>query len=253
MTLPDSKKNFALAHYILSATSLLPQEVFYPKDENKKLAEVISYTPTDVTNATIDLTRESSTYLKSWEMTDILQSLEDAGLFMNIRGKKKIKQHSPHALPRLRKSEGYEKSKREGYYSVYKITDNLATLNKVISNPKAMRHIYNKLKDHSVLKKFYMFHGLAVMYALREGDENMFRLATVGTQEILDNNPEAQAALEKAGLDSKQIQYSAWELIKNYLLSLKEEELEKLVEGMVDHLVENPIDRSIFLLALSRL
>jgi len=143
-------------------------------------------------------------------------------------------------------------SKREGFYSVHKITEDLATLNKVISNPKAMELIYKKLKKHGVLQKFYLFNGLAVMYALREGDENMFQLATVGAQEIVKNNPEAQAALDKAGLDSKQIQHSAWEPIKNYLLSQKEEELEKLVKEMVEHLLENPIDRSIFLLYISK-
>ena len=71
----------------------------------------------------------------------------------------------------------------------------------------------------------------------------------MGAQEIVKNNPEAQELFDKAGLDSKQIQYSAWEGIKNHLLSLKEEDLKKLVEEMVEHLLENPIDRSIFLLA----
>jgi hypothetical protein len=53
--------------------------------------------------------------------------------------------------------------------------------NKVISNPKAIEYIYNKLKNHGVLE-IYLFKGLAVMYALREGDENMLQLATVGTR-----------------------------------------------------------------------
>jgi hypothetical protein len=41
--------------------------------------------------------------------------------------------------------------------------------------------------------------------------------------------------------------------LKNYLLSLKEEKLKMLVEVMVDALLENPIDRSLFLLAISEL
>ena len=71
-------------------------------------------------DATLDLAKESSVYLKSWEMTEVLQGLVNEGLFMNIRGKDKIKQQTPHALPRLRKGEGYEKSRREGYYSAYR-------------------------------------------------------------------------------------------------------------------------------------
>ena len=257
LKISESKKSFALAYYILDAINMFPEQVFFSKDENEKLAKEISREIPHMveirTNTILDLARESLSYLKSWEMTEVFQDLTDEGLFMNVRGKKDIKQHIPHALPRLRKGEGYEISKRKGRYSVYKITRDLTTLNKVISNPKAMQHIYNKLKDYGMLKKFYFFNGLAVMYALRDGDEDMFQLATVGAQQILNNNPEAQAALDKAGFDNKQIQHSAWEQIRNYLLSLKEEELEKLVEEMVDYLIENPIDRSIFLLALSPL
>jgi hypothetical protein len=257
LKLSDSKKSFALAYYILGAINMLPEQVFFSKDENEKLAKEISQEILHMveisTNTVLDLARESLLYLKSWEMTEVFQNLTDHGLFVNVRGKGDIKQHIPHALPRLRKGDGYEMSKREGRYSVYKITQDLTTLNKVISNPKAMQHIYNKLKDYGILKKFYLFNGLAVMYALRDGDEDMFQLATVGTQQILNNNPEAQAALDKVGLDNKQIQHSAWGPIRNYLLSLKEEELRKLVEEMVDYLIENPIDRSLFLLALSSL
>jgi hypothetical protein len=257
LKISDSKKSFVLAYYILGAINMLPEQFFFSKDENEKLAREISREIPHMveinTDTILDLARESRPYLKSWEMTEVSQKLSEEGLFMNIRGKKGIKQHAPHALPRLRKWAGYEMSKRKGYYSVYKITEDLTTLNKVISNPKVMQHIYTKLKDYGMLKKFYLFNGLAVMYALRDGDENMFRLATVGAQQILKNNPKAQAALEKTGLDNKKIQHSAWGQIRNYLLSLSEEKLGKLVEEMVDYLIKNPIDRSIFLLALSSL
>lgn len=253
LKLSHSKKNFALVHYLLGAVNISPEEVLFPKDENKKLAKEIPNMINANTSATLDLVNETSPYLEPWEMTEVLQNLDNEELFRNIRGKNNIKKQIPGALPRLRKGEGYEKSKREGYYSAYKIRDDLVTLNKVISDPEAMQYIYNKLKDSGVLKKFYLFKGLAVMYALRKGDENMFKFATVGAQEILRNNPEAQAALDNAGLDSNHIQHSYWGLIKNHLLSLKEEELRKLVQGMVDRLLENPIDRSIFLLKISKL
>jgi hypothetical protein len=57
----------------------------------------------------------------------------------------------------------------------------------------------------------------------------------------------------EAGIDIKRVEYSGLKPLKNYLLSLKEEELRKLVEGMVDALLEIPLDRSIFLLGLSKL
>jgi hypothetical protein len=255
-----------LVHYLLSAVNMSPKDVFYPKDENEKLAKEIP----DMINANIsaisDLVNETSLYLKSWEMTVVLQKFANDGLLMNVRGRNNIRKQIPHAPTRLRKGEAYGKAKRQGRYSAYKITEDLAAFNKVISNPKAIEYIYNKLKVYGVLKKFYLFKGLAVMYALREGDENMLQLATVGAQEILNNNPEAQAAFAnlrndleiqsdfaKAGIDINRIDYAGLKLLKNYLLSLKEEELRKLVEGRVDALLENPIDRSLFLLAISEL
>jgi hypothetical protein len=94
----------------------------------------------------------------------------------------------------------------------------------------------------------------------------MLKLATVGAQETLNNNPEAQAAFAnlrnnpeiqtdfaKAGIDCNRVDYSGLKLLKNYLLSLTEEQLEKSSEPMVDYLVENPIDHSLFLLSLSEL
>jgi hypothetical protein len=266
LKLSDSKKNFALVHYLLGAVNISPEEFLYPKDENEKLAKEIPNMINANTNAIRELVNETSPYLESWEMTEVLQQLANDGIFENVRGKNNIKKQIPGALPRQRKGEGYEKAKREGYYSVYKISNDLVTLNEVISNPKAMQYIYNKLKDYGVLKKFYLFKWLAVMYALREGDDNMLKLATVGAQETLNNNPEAQAAFAnlrnnpeiqtdfaKAGIDSNRVDYSGLKLLKNYLLSLTEEQLEKSSEPMVDYLVENPIDHSLFLLSLSEL
>jgi hypothetical protein len=155
---------------------------FIPKMRTKNLAKEIPNMINANTSAISDLVNETSLYLKSWEMAEVLQKFAKEGLFMNVRGRNNIRKQIPHALTRLRKGEGYENAKREGRYSTYIITEDLVAFNKVISNPKAMEYIYNKLKNHGVLKKFYLFKGLAVMYALREGDENMLQLATVGTR-----------------------------------------------------------------------
>ncbi len=266
LKLSDSKMNFVLVHYMLGAVKMSPEQFLFPKDENEKLAKEIPNMITVDTSVILDLVNETSTYLESWEMTEVLQKLANDGIFDNVRGKNNIRKQIPGALPRQRKGEGYEKAKREGRYSAYKITEDLAALNKVISNPKDMQYIYNKLKDYGVLKKFYLFKWLAVMYALREGDDNMLKLATLAAQETLNNNPEAQAAFAnlrnnpeiqtdfaKAGIDSNRVDYSGLKLLKNYLLSLTEEQLEKSSEPMVDYLVENPIDHSLFLLSLSEL
>ena len=248
-----SKINFFLTYFVLGVMNMTIAQSFFPNVENKKLVKEIPYSIKDIADAALDLAKESSTYLRSWEMTEALQRLVDEGMLLNIRGKDKIKKQVPSALPRMRKGEGYKGSKREGYYSVYKITHDLATLNKVISNPQAIQVIHNQLKDYGVLEKFYYFMGLATLHALMKGNEDMFQLATVGAQATLNNNIEAQNALSEVGLDNKQIHAELWEPIKSNLRSLKEEELENLVREMVEYALNNPIDHSYVLIALSKL
>jgi len=247
-----SKKNFLFSDIILRTIKMNPEEVHFPKDQKERFAKRISYNVKDVTDAISGLAKESPAYLKPWEVREVNRELVGAGIFNNIRGKKTIKQVTPQAFPRLRKGQPYEKSKREGYHSAYKITEDLAVLNKIISNPKARELIHKRLKGFEAVKEFFIFKGLAVMYALGRGDERMFQLATIGSQAILDSNADAQLALRKTGLDDQQIQHSTWEPIRSYLLSLSEENLEQLVKEMVEYLLENPIDDSYLLLAICR-
>jgi hypothetical protein len=251
LKLSHSKRNLLFSDIILGAVKMKPEEVQFPKDQNERITRAVSNIG-GLTDAISHLAKESSTYLKPWEVKEVNQDLVDVGIFNNVRGKNEIRRVAPHAFPKLRKGQEYKKSKREGYYSAYTLTDDLAKLNKVLSNPKARELIHKKLKEYEDVREFFVFKGLAAMYALRRGDEKMFEHATIGSQAILDNNIEAQIALREAGIDDQQIQHSAWPHIKNYLLSLSEEELEQFVKTRVDELLENPIADSHLLLSISR-
>jgi len=76
--------NFALVHYLLGAANISPEEFLFPKDENEKLAKEIPNMINANTSATSDLVNETSLYLKSWEMTEVLQKFANEGLFTNI-------------------------------------------------------------------------------------------------------------------------------------------------------------------------
>jgi hypothetical protein len=176
----------------------------------------------------------------------------EEGLLTNIKGKKNSKKAAPKAFPKLKKGSGYIDGKKEGRYSGYMITSDLAALNRIVSKPEALAIIHHKLRKYCRLEEFFLFNGLSVMYAMMKGDKSMFKFYNVAAQTILDNNPIAQTALSKAGLNSKNIQYSLWEPIKNYIQSIKEEELEEFVRNMIRVQIENPIDYSYTLLAISR-
>ncbi|HZA69707.1 MAG TPA: hypothetical protein VE548_08395 [Nitrososphaeraceae archaeon] len=154
---------------------------------------------------------------------------------------------------KLKKGRGYSDNKREGLHSAYMITGDFATLNKVISKSEALKIIHQKLIKYGRLEEFFLFFGLASVYGMMKSDDKkMYKFFNVAAQTFLGNSPLVQAALSRAGVNSNKIQYSLWESIKNYLRSIKEEELEGFVREMIRPLVESPIDYRYTLLTISR-
>jgi hypothetical protein len=178
-------------------------QIFSPKDLNKKLADAI-----------LGSAKECETLLKSYDMSEVLQISVDGGLLDNIRDKKEIKKLFPHALPMQKKGAEYKDSKREGRYSFYRITDDLERFNRVISNPKAIALIDNKLKKYGLLQKFYEFMALTFLYAVMEGDVPFNQLLRIAEADF-NVNP------------------AIWKQFKEHILALKEEELQDFAKEMV--------------------
>lgn len=257
-----SRKNFYLLTFMSKIKNMTSDQFFFPQDVRN-----ISYRIKEITNGTLKLAEDSSTYLKQWEVQEALQYLIDEGLLLNIKGKKKIKKVSPQLFPRLPKGRGLKNEKREGYYSVYRITDDVATLNQIMSNHKALKIIYTKLKGYGVLDKFYYFMCSALMHVLMEEKEKVLKWAPIASQAVFENSKEAKALLresvlgaskeskallKKYGFGTEDISYSVWEMIPNYLRSLKEVEFKRLVNDMVRFQLVHPIDHSYILLAIAK-
>jgi hypothetical protein len=265
--LSRSKKNYYLFTVLSKVNSLTQNQFIFPSDVRS-----VSYDTEEIKECTMELLDKSPTYLKSWEAQEALQDLVDKGLLLNIRGKKELRKTASELLPPLPKGRGSENriKWREGYPSGYRITNDLALLNEVLSNPEALAIIHGKLKSHGVLEKFYYFICSALMLVLMEEQEKMLKLATVASQTILqsseevatllrniiqtmrESSKEAEVILDESCIDHKGISYSVWKKIPNYLHSLNEAELEKLVRDMVTYLLENPIDHSYILIDISK-
>lgn len=246
----SSKKTLFLPNLLFATMNMSSNELIFPQDLKMKVAKAITHDEEDVTGAILDLNKRQSTYLKSWAATKTFQDLVNEGLLSNISGKRNVKKIAPPQ--KLKKGRGYSDIKREGLYSAYMITDDLGALNKVISKREALEIIHRKLIKYGRLEEFFLFNGLASVHAMMKGNDKMYKFFNVAAQTFLDNSPLVQAALSRAGLNSKEIQYSLWESIKNYLSSIKEEKLEGSVRDMIRPLVENPIDYRYTLLAVFR-
>jgi hypothetical protein len=246
----SSEKTLFLPSLLFATMSMDVNELTFPRDLKMKVAKATNHDEEDVTAALLDLKKRQLTYLKSWAATEAFQDLVNEGLLSNISGKRNIKRIA--SLQKLKKGRGYSDNEREGLYSAYMITGDLGVLNKVISKREALKIIHQKLIRYGGLEEFFLFNGLASVHAMMKGDDKMYKFFNVAAQMFLDNSPSIQAALSRIGFNSKEIQYSLWEQIKNYLGSIKEEDLEGLVREMIRPLVENPIDYKYTLLAISR-
>jgi hypothetical protein len=244
-----SRKEYFLADFTLRAVGMPLEGLFTPQELNRKSTDRIR-------RVILDLETKSPVYCKPWEVTKALHELESQHLLRgNLRGKKVFKKLAPEML-RLKKGAGYYDDgsrKREGFYSGYKVTENLASLNKVVANPKALEKIHEGLLEYGVLEKFYVFMGKAFLHAMKAGDQSLFRYVTVGAQAILDGSPEIQAQLRAKGLDSKHIEYKYLKIIRQQLISLSEDEADKQIKAMIKMYIEKPIDPSYTLLSLSEL
>ena len=176
-------------------------QIFSPNDLNKKLADAI-----------LGSAKECETLLPSYDMSEVLQISVDAGLFHNIHDKKEIKK----LLPKQKKGAEYKDSKREGRYSFYRITDDLERFNRVISNPKAIALIRNKLKRCGLLQKFYEIMALAFLYAVKEGDLSFEQLLRAG--KMIDG-------------ENFNVNPAVWKQLREHLL--KEEHLKDLAKEIV--------------------
>ncbi len=152
-------------------------------------------------------------------MSEFLKNLVDCGLLVKARDKEEIKKLFPHVLPKQKKGAQYKDSKREGRFSFYRITDDTERFNRVITNPKAVALIYNKLKKFGILQIFYEFMTLIIMYAIRESDVSFDQLLRIADVNI-----------------------EVWKHIKHHIISLNEEELQDLAKEIVVCELENPMD-----------
>lgn len=236
LDLSKTDKDLSLAYLVFNVLNMSPDQAVSPKGVNKKLANEISFGLKEVTDAVLSSAKQCETYLTSHDMSKALGELTDEGLLLNIRGKENIKKYAPQVLSKQTKGAPYDDnySKPEGYYSIYKISDNLMTLRRVISNPYALEFIYNKLKKYGILQKYYDFMVSALIYTLIESDEERFyQFITIAVQPNFDN---------------QRIHPSKWKEIKQYLSSLKEEELNSLMKEMVTYQLDKPVDHNILLL-----
>jgi len=215
-----SDKGLALSTIFFAINNMNSDQPFFPENIKEKLAKTLS--------------EESQHDLTSPDLSKVLKSLKNAGLFLNPRGKKNIKQQSPKSIPRKQKT---GESRREGYHSMYKISNKVDDYKRILSNHQAVKHINKTLKEleSGVLEKAYYHMFMNSFHAITKGNERMDKLFT---QSI------------PMSVGSEAISTSNWNIFREHLLSLDKTQLEELAKESTDRLLKNPYSPLFLMLSL---
>jgi hypothetical protein len=230
----EHKKNVTGAFIISNFNDMQPNRLYKPseiKDEINR--DMQSSTPDDISDLAGVLASKSEVgeneYVTSKDMSRALKMLEkDFGLIPKTT-KKDVKG-----------IKGEQKIEFSGRPSFYMLPPELENIKRIIAQPKAIELIFNSLVKLGILPHL-QFVCEAAFYAFREYivKKQQYDLAT------------ARMA-SKLVPDSK-IDESGWDSYKNLLLSLPEEQLKILANGVAQSMTYFPsVFRNIVLIALSK-
>lgn len=189
-----------------------------PEDINKELATKLS--------------EESETYLDSPALSKVLKKFNEEKILDNIRGKQNVKREIPHVI---RRNKHADKSKPQGYHSFYKITHEVEKYIRVLSNPRALKHISDRLKNSGLLEPGYTRIAESVIYAMMNSDERAEKIFRISIN---------------AAAPHIKLTDSDWAALKDDLHSLDKNQLNNLIKEFVHYLLENPSDYVFLVLSL---
>jgi hypothetical protein len=211
----------AFGTLFLNIKNMDPSKPLSPEDINKELATKLS--------------EESETYLDSPALSKVLKRFKEEKILDNIRGKRNVKREIPQVI---RSKKHSDKPKPQGYHSFYKVTDEVEKYKRVLSNPLALKHITERLKNSGLLEPAYTRIAESIFYAMMNSDERaekFFRMSI------------------NAGAPHIRPTDSDWTAFKEALHLLDNNQLNNLIKEFVDNLMGNPSDYLFLVLSLPRL
>lgn len=224
--LTSSEKKLSKVFMTLMIPNMNQERGMYPEEIHKKL--------TEISKLLFNESRDTFLNRRSTR-SKLLKEFENHGIFSSIQGKKKIEHESHKSVERRRKG---AKDKREGYPIVYKLTGTVKEYKEILSNPKCLHVINNRLQRHGILEKAYDLISKHAFYVFKKGDEEKYNFLQIFKAMFpkldLDDVPDPKA-------------------FKEQINTLGEKELEKLRKEFVKHLLKTPNSSILLVFSLTKL
>jgi hypothetical protein len=232
LRLYEHKKNKAGVFIISNFKNMEPDRLYKPAEIRGEInRDMQPGTPDDISDLAGALTTNTEVgeneCVTSKDVSRALKALEnDLGL-VKITNKQSVKN-----------IKGKQKIEFSGRPSFYKLPPNLESIKRIIAQPNAIKLVFDSLVKLGILPHL-QFVCEASFYALREYTvkEQHYDLARLASKLVPD------AKIDKAG----------WDSYRDLLLSLSEEQLKILANGVAQSMTHFPgVFRNILLVALSK-
>lgn len=178
---------------------------------------------------------ESEAYLNSPALSKILRRLNEEKMLDNIKGKDDVKRLIPRVIRRKKFSKD---PKPQGYFSFHKVTDEVEKYQRILSNPLALKHITDRLKNFGLLERAYTIIARNYNYAMMNSDERTEKFFRMGINAAAPNLNQTD---------------SDWEAVKDHLRSLDENQLNTLINEFVHEVSNNPSGYLFLILSLPKI
>jgi hypothetical protein len=223
ISLANSRKAITSIYLLLYPKKSKSEDLVFPSGFNKELANIM-LDQQDETDITVYLEGSSSSdrrYIDSSDMTKILRTLEAAGIYINIKGKKEIRHIVGKKLLRG-KPKAADKTYDDfgGKPSAYKTTELVEKLKITMSKPETCRRLRTTLVDSGIIYSYLKFILEALYHAAKVDATVVKKLFRLYMPAEFINGPEFKT------------------LLKN-LLSIDERDLEKVSAEGAKIAVEN--------------
>jgi len=157
----------------------------------------------------------------------VTKKLEDAGIFLHLEGKNKIRsQEDKTPRPGRKRSSDEVPVDHGGKQSAYKTTEEVEKLKKTIKKPKAIEYVYEKIMSSNLPHRFAKFSLLAFFHMAKLDEVSLHKMMGIG--KVMINN------------DIKQIDKSDLVNFQRFLCRFDDHQLEQLADNGAQLLIKEP-------------
>ena len=216
--------------YLISNVRTNPSDSLYkPGQQNEQIANDIRATIIEsYPRLALEDNNSSKGFLHPRDFRErVTKKLEDAGIFLHLEGKNRIRsQEDETPRPGRKRSSDEVHVDHGGRQSAYKTTEEVEKLKKTIKKHKAIEYVFEKIRSSNLPHRFTKFSLLAFFHMAKLDEVSLHKMMGIG--KVMINN------------DIKQKDECDLVNFQRFLRDIDDLRLEQLAENGAQVLIKEP-------------